>query len=152
MAKRGWTGRNHTQAFDTLIEKALVEIGGLIEGDAALEAPRKTGRLAGSITYATKQTQSAVEAPATRKDQIGKPSKRNEVWIGTNVEYAEAMEYGADPFELNRAVNIKGVGWRFIKHHPGMPDQRYLRPALDRNRKNAIKILRDALRQEYGKG
>ena len=129
MAKRGWTGRDHTQAFDRLIEKALVTIGGLIEGDAALRAPRKTGRLAGSITYATKSEQSAVEAPATNRDKIGKPSKEHEVWVGTNVEYAEYMEYGT----------------KFTGKQP------YLRPAMDRNRKNAIKILRDALRQEYGK-
>ncbi len=133
MAKRGWTGRNHTQAFDRFIEKALVEIGGLIEGDAALEAPFKTGRLKGSITYATKQEQSAVRGgKATDKDKIGKPSKKHEVWIGTNVEYAEYMEYGTAHIKDKAKVG-------------------YLRPAMDRNRKNAIKILRDALRQEYGK-
>ena len=133
MAKRGWTGRDHTQAFDRLIEKALVAIGGLIEGDAALEAPFKTGRLKGSITYATKSEQSETRSPATNKDKIGKPSKKHEVWIGTNVGYAEYMEYGT--------IHIKD------KSKIG-----YLRPAMDRNRKNAIKILRDALRQEYGKG
>ena len=149
MAKRGWTGRNHTQAFDRLIEKALVTIGGLIEGDAALEAPRKTGRLAGSITYATKREQSAITRPgpgpdATDADKIGKPSKQHEVWVGTNVEYAEAVEYGHKR-KSGRGGALASLGGR-------VPAQPYLRPAMDRNRKKAIKILRDALRQEYGKG
>ena len=144
MAKRGWTGRDHTQAFDRLIEKALITIGGLIEGDAALRAPRKTGRLAGSITYATKGEQSGITTPATNRDKIDKPSKKHEAWVGTNVEYAEAVEYGHKR-KTSRGGALASLGGR-------VPAQPYLRPAIDKNRKKAIKILRDALRQEYGKG
>ena len=129
MAKSKWTKKNHSRSFDSLIEKALTEIGIVIEGQAELLAPRDTGRLAGSITYATRQGQSQARAPATNRDRIRKPTSKHEVNIGTNVEYAPYIEYGT-----RRGKK-----------------QSYLRSALDKNRKNAVKILRDALRQEYAK-
>ena len=46
--------------------------------------------------------------------------------VGTNVEYAEYQEYGT----------------RFMKAHP------YLRPAIDENRRNLIRRLRELVQAE----
>ena len=54
-----------------------------------------TGRLRGSVTYATSVAHSQPQYPATAEDAEphGKP-RDDEVYIGTNVEYAKYVEYG----------------------------------------------------------
>lgn len=55
---------------------------------------QRTGRLRGSITYATAKKTGNVESPATAQDKIKVSAKNNEVYIGTNVEYASYVEFG----------------------------------------------------------
>jgi HK97 gp10 family phage protein len=88
-----------------------------------IRAPVDTGRLAGSITWATDKKRSAVEPPATGRDAVDSPKDEWTLHVGTAVEYAPYMEYGT-----------KRTG-----------AQPYLRPALDDNRKRAQDIYAKAL-------
>lgn len=54
----------------------------------------RTGRLKGSISYATGFTKSATTSPATAADGIEHDGSENTVLIGSNVEYAPYVEYG----------------------------------------------------------
>jgi hypothetical protein len=46
--------------------------------------------------------------------------------VGTNVEYAGAIEFGSRAHDINSPVLIKGVGWRYIKKHPGFAGDSFL--------------------------
>ena len=125
--------------MDQAIELALIEMGIGLTGQAMLLAPVLSGRLAGSITWATKSKQSDVVSPgnlpgekgtgpgATNKDRISRPTKKHELWYGTNVEYAEAIEYS------------------------GTQDLSYLRRSLDLFRDDLPKLLWKSIEKHYGK-
>lgn len=49
-----------------------------------------------------------------------------ELVIGTNVEYAGAIEFGHGPIVINSPVNIKNVGWRYIKTLPARAGDSFL--------------------------
>ena len=90
--------------LNAAIERALTQCGMIAEGYAKLLCPVDTGRLRGSIVYATAFSHSEGEEPAEPKDYElhGAPAE-NEVVIGTNVEYAPYVELGtrkqkAQPF------------------------------------------------------
>jgi hypothetical protein len=66
---------------------------------------------------------------------------KNTAYVGTNVEYAQHVEYGTRPHEINAPVYIsKKVGWRYIKMHPGTKAQSFMRKALDNKRKAIVRI------------
>lgn len=96
------------RALDENVEKALEMIGLQASGYAALnleDNPRRidTGLLRNSITYAiagqapAKQTYSADTGGGSGRYQgkIAKSEGEKSVYIGTNVEYASYVEYGA---------------------------------------------------------
>ena len=114
--KHKWTEEIPT-ALDKATERTLREIGIMISGDAITQVPVDTGRLRGSITYATAQEQSDISGDAKAKDKIRKPRSKCEVWTDTNVEYSQHVEYGT-------------------RHMAAQP---YLRPAFDSNRKKMPK-------------
>ena len=76
-------------------ERALVKCGIAAEGHAKMKCPVDTGRLRGSIVYATSTSHSEGQSPAEPGDYTphGIPPK-GEVQIGTNVEYAPFVELG----------------------------------------------------------
>lgn len=91
--------------FQKQVAQGLEAIGLAAEGYAKDNCPVDTGRLRNSITYATEKSQGTpntrmtvpggkVAVAAKEEDYAlhGKPEK-NEVVIGTNVEYAPAMEF-----------------------------------------------------------
>jgi hypothetical protein len=53
--------------------------------------------------------------------------------VGTDLDYAPGIEYGRDPFWLDKPAKIEGVGWRWVKQHPGNKPQPFLRPAVYNN-------------------
>ena len=133
-----------TQEIDTALPKAaqrvLEIIGKKISGDAISETPIDTGRLRGSITYATARNQSSITGSAKAGDKIRKPISKYAVHIGTNVDYAPHVEYGTRKHAINSPVFMRDPRtgeqfWRYIGMHPGTQPQPFLRPALDRNRK-----------------
>ena len=83
------------EGLDDAVERALVACGIVAEGHAKFICPVDTGRLRGSIVYATSTQHSTGEEPAEAGDYTphGTPPK-GEVQIGTNVEYAPAVELG----------------------------------------------------------
>lgn len=102
-------------AFDMQVKRGLKAIGEAAVGYAAENAPVLTGRLRNSITYATEEyggkggysdNQGNSYSDATAK---GTPEKYS-VYIGSNVEYAAAKEfghgsYGGRHFLKNAAAN-----------------------------------------------
>lgn len=91
-------------AVNRATDKFLTEAGLLIEGQAKANAPVRTGQLRNSIN-------SRVEG--------------DKAIVGTNVEYATHVEYGA----------------RNQKAQP------YMRPALDKNRKNIVRLYRENMKE-----
>jgi hypothetical protein len=108
--------------IDAAIARILEKVASAIESDAKAGCPRDTGKLAASITH-------SVDGRTAR--------------IGTDVEYALSVEFGSKPHV------IRPNGHPFLKfpdgrtggdvfarevHHPGTPEQPFLRPALFRTR------------------
>lgn len=132
MAK--WTKSNWDMVMSRAAETALTEIGIKITADARALAPVRTGRLRGSITWAVQGSWSNPSAPAGQGDRVSTPPDKWTCYVGTNVEYAAAMEYPG-----------KKRNWA------GAP---YLRPAMDDNRKWANNRYKNALQEavlKYGK-
>jgi len=100
--------RDYPGIIEKVKDRFLEEAGVIVEGTAKRLAPVNTGNLRGSINRETF-------------------SDRAEV--GTNVEYAEYVEYGT----------------RFMGEQP------YLRPAIDENRRNLMKRLAELVRAEIVK-
>ena len=133
MANHKWT--EETDAIDRATKRALEIIGKVVLGRAQAYAHGNvdTGRLAGSLTYAVKNKQSDITRPgpgphATDRDRVKKPQSKYELYVGSNVEYAQHVEYG---------TRYTGSGWP------------YLRPALDDSRRDAQKIYRDELKAAF---
>lgn len=86
-------------ATDEAIEKALILVGIEWQGKASAIAPVVTGRLSGSINYATVHEHgdgSPTKTSAVKsKDYATRATPRaHTVVVGTNVEYAEKIEEG----------------------------------------------------------
>ena len=88
-------GKDYSKAMDSAIEAALVQAGGIIEGQAVALVPLDTGRLKGSITYRTKKDRSdQPRVPARSQDVVSTPSDKWTLYVGSNVKYAPYIEYG----------------------------------------------------------
>jgi len=119
------------QAMST-IGKALLAglsaVGAFVEGNAAMLITENqnvdTGRLRGSITYSIDGKTSRVKSPARHGDAVPKEQSKATVSIGSNVEYAEFIEYA-----------IRGRAKPF------------LRPAVDNNRATIGNILTNEMRK-----
>ena len=75
-------------------DRFLEMAGSAVTAQAKMLAPVDTGLLRGSINWRVADgSGSAIEAPASGENDLT-AAERNTVKIGTNVEYAEHMEYG----------------------------------------------------------
>jgi len=122
-----WTDKVQKDDFDRMVRRGLTAVGIHLEGAALSYANRsvKTGRLKGSITYAVRGEQDEMRSPYNEpEDKMSKPSNKYTCYVGTNVDYAQHVEYGA-------------------RGRPGKP---YLRPALHNNRKECREIFKDAIK------
>ena len=110
------------------LQRALMKACLLVERSAKQKAPKGTGELARSIT-------SKVE------DEKG--------IIYTPLEYAPYIEYGTGLFA--EEGGRQDVPWSYQDDEgnwhttSGMPPQPYMRPALDENREEIIRVLREGL-------
>lgn len=120
----GWTA-TAAGVIDPAIHRALTAVGMYLQGDARTRAPRDTGRLIGSITFATQREVSQTGHGAQPGDAVSRPNDAETLHVGTNVKYAAYQEYGTRK----------------------MAAQPYLRPALDNNRKEVREIFADYLRR-----
>jgi len=99
------------------LERALVSGGLIIVNEAKQPPPRgapyKTGNLRRSIHVGGYGAKGGLEVPTTGTDIGGNRHTRNsaEVLVGTNVEYAEIVEYGSSKRPasgfLRRAVDTQ---------------------------------------------
>jgi len=134
--------------FETL-RKSVFEIGIIAQGIAKTLAPVDFGRLRGSITTQAKGHGTAMES-GEAGDMINPPTDPLEVLVGTAVNYAAWVEYGTGAFTLNKPVYIRKLkGWRFIKNHPGIKAQPFMRPALAEVRGQALSIVAKNSRAEF---
>lgn len=126
VVKNTMRGKDYGDIVDNATERALQAIGVMIEGEAIVRVPVDSGRLKGSITYATKKESDNPSGAAKHTDKVSRPWEKHILHVGTNVEYAQHIEYGTRR----------------------MSAQPYLRPALNDNRSKIAKIFKD----EYHKG
>jgi phage gpG-like protein len=122
-----WNGTEVKLRGKRVVGKSAFEIGLIVEGQAKLLINNVTGRLAGSITTASRDTQSGVDAPAGFADLIRPPVAENEVFVGTGVEYGPYVEFGT--FRTNARP--------------------FLRPALDLAQGKALTIVMSNGRFEF---
>lgn len=120
-------GKDYPELMDKAVERGLTKLGIVIEGDAVAQVPVDTGRLKGSITYATKGGRSDAQHIG---DEVSRPMREWTLHVGSNVEYAQHVEYGT----------------KFMKKKP------YLRPALDQNRSRSPRILQTEIREAMQRG
>lgn len=83
---------DYASAMDKAVESALTKAGVIVEAQAVRNAPVDTGRLKGSITWATMREGSA--------DGVSRPDRKGVVHIGTNVDYAQHVEYGTVKMDM----------------------------------------------------
>jgi len=121
-------GKDYEKAMENAIERAIAAVAVKIEGDAIVNVPVDTGRLRGSITYATKKKRSY---PKKAGDGVSQPAAKWTAHVGTNVEYAQHVEYGT-------------------RRRPG--GQPYLRPALDSNKSIAPKLFQQEVEEGLKRG
>jgi len=117
-----WNGDEVKIRGRRAMDKSLYEIGLIVEAQAKALSPRKTGRLAGSITTQAPDRGTSPEAPARAGDVISRPPS-GDVHVGTNVEYGPYQEYGtvrssAQPF-LRPALELARGGALTIVHENG---------------------------------
>lgn len=129
-ASNSMEGKRYDKALERAIVKALEEAGVILEGEAAMRVPVDTGRLKGSITYATRTARSYARGMAGPVDEVSAPHDAYTAHVGTNVDYAQHIEYGT----------VRS------------PAQPYLRPALANRRGSVTKIVRDTIREAMRRG
>lgn len=82
------------RAMHNQIMLGLQMVGETAEGYAKDDCPVATGRLRNSIAWATKDATGNTDVPANPEDSKPKATPEDlAVYIGTNVEYAEFVEY-----------------------------------------------------------
>ena len=120
------------KAFEEQIDVALEAVGLQAEGYAKLKAPVDTGRLRNSITHVTDknsgqaksftyETDAGDGTKITITDTTILTADKNQVVIGSNVEYAAYQEYGtkktkAQPY-LRPAVTEHTAEYKAIVEH-----------------------------------
>jgi hypothetical protein len=129
-----WNGEDVKVKGKKVMNKSLFELGLIIEGQAKVLAPVKTGRLAGSITTQSRTEGTKPDGNAKSSDVITKPSRDEEVFVGTAVDYAPHIEYGTSSYII-KAKNARSLsdGKSYFGKsvtHPGIDAQPFLRPSL----------------------
>ncbi len=124
-----WNGQDVKIRGKRVVNKTAFETGLIVEGQAKALCPRKTGRLAASITTqsSTRGTEMDGAKGQEGSDKISPPRDDQEVFVGTAVDYGPYVEFGA----LTR------------------PSQPFLRPALDLATGKVIPITQKNAKMEF---
>lgn len=113
-------------------EKALKKACMLVERSAKQKAPKGTGELRNSIT-------SKIETDGDEMRGV----------VYTPLEYAPYVEYGTGLFAEEEGRT--DVPWHYQDEEgnwhstSGMPPRPYMRPALDENREQIIRLLKEGV-------
>ncbi len=124
-----------TEVRGQALGRAVMAGALLIQNDAKERAPYRTGNLRRSI-HSELESVGATSAMAK---------------IGTDVEYARAIEYGTAA-RVIVPTNKKALYWPGADHpvrrvnHPGTPAKPFLRPAFDTKRDAASREIGDSLK------
>lgn len=116
------------------VEAGMKQACALVERSAKQKAPKDTGELRRSITSKVTNSGEGVEGV-----------------VFTPLEYAPYVEFGTGLFA--ESGGRKDVPWFYIddegKWHmtSGQHPRPYMRPALDENREQIIRIIKEALKQ-----
>ncbi len=126
--------KKYPEKLDAVNRKFLPAAGVLVSGDAKRRSPVDMGQLRSSIGYEV---------------------DKDEVKIGTNVEYAIYVEYGTGIYAESGGRKTPWVYFseklkRFVKTS-GTKAQPYLRPALDTNKDKLVRMWKDIFRSVYGR-
>ena len=125
MPKGKWTDKVQREDFDRMVKRGLTAVGAKLVGEAMVRAHEsvRTGRLRGSLTWSTQKDKDEVKPDLSGikhpEDHVSRPRDKYTCYIGTNVEYAQHVEYGT---RISRA-------------------KPYLRPAINENRKECREIF-----------
>lgn len=114
--------------YKLLIARYLETSAEMVAAVSTTLAPKRTGRLSSSI----------------------KTSRRGELVyeVVSMAPYSLYVEKGVRPFILQRPVMIEGLGWRFIKIHPGIKPAGFLSKAVESWRQNKDKLLSELLKKQ----
>ena len=134
--KAVWRGEEVKIKGNKVINKSAFEVGLVVEGQAKLLTPIKTGRLAASITTQARLMGTKPHGTgAVFTDVIGSPRDDMMIFVGTPVEYGPYVEFGTNGDEET------GIG--------GMEAQAFLRPALALAKGQTLTILLDNGRAQF---
>ena len=121
-----------------IIRTAMEQGAGVIEGEAKRRCPVDTGRLRASIT-----TETSID-----EDQVI-------ALVGTNVEYATAVEYGTGVFAEDgkgrktpwkwKGDGKKHRGWHTTSGYPAKP---FLRPAYESRKLEAMRVIAEHFKEK----
>ena len=124
-----WNGREVKIRGKKVIGKSVFETGLVVEGQAKLLCPVKTGRLAASITVQMLDRGTVPSGTGARPtDVIAAPTVENMAYVGTPVDYGPWQEFGTMRNEA----------------------QAFLRPALDLARGKELTIVKYNGRLQFG--
>ncbi len=123
-----WRGEEVKIKGNKVVNKSAFEIGLVVEGQAKLLTPIKTGRLAASITTQARLMGTQPKGKgAVPTDLIGSPNSDMMIYVGTPVEYGPYIEFGTN----------------------GSESQAFLRPALALAKGQTLTVLLDNGRAQF---
>lgn len=106
--------------------KVVESLARLAASRASYYSPKRTGRLAASISV--------------------RRSGRMSFSVTPGALYWPYLEFGVGPFELNSRVYVQNVGFRHIDLHPGIRPYRFLRRAATESLREVGSLMRSLLR------
>jgi len=139
-----------TRAVDQLLRRADAELradiladallagGRIVAAEAAVKAPKRTGRLAAAL-----DAEISVREDTVAEVDIGFVAGTNVAFIG------RFQEFGVAPHELatGRRVARLAERGRSPGFHPGHPAQPFLTPALEERAEDVQRELREDIRR-----
>jgi phage gpG-like protein len=142
--EKQWHGSEIKIQGKKVISDSIFEIGLVVEGQAKLLAAKKSGYMAASInTQASNGDGTEPESPTKYGDgtiqdgagpltKIEVPRESNNVYVGTNVEYAPHVEFGtvrsyAQPFLRPSLALAQGKTLTIVKVNSKMQFKEYLK-------------------------
>ena len=128
-----WTAKDELRKkYEAQANDAVNIVGAQMVTWAVEECPVDTGNLTNSISYSTDTTRSEVRGK-TDGTAIAQPTMKHTARVGSNVEYAAAVEFGYTGEDKNGRTH----------NRPAKP---FLRPAVENHKSEINKILVEAMR------
>jgi len=161
-----WKGEDCIIKATNTSKRSVFEYGIIVESQAAALTPINDGRLRGSIVTKTKdKTHSGRDFGKTYpEDIIPSPNDDTETravaLVGTDVKYANAVEYGSRPHFppvdmlktwAKKVLGDEKLAWPVAIgiSKKGTQAQPYMRPAIDLTQGKALTVFKNNGRTEF---